>query len=189
MIGGTARLLAFALPLCLDTFAISASVGVAGLPAAKRVRLSLVFVLFEGGMPLIGVLVGGPISTLAGRWADYAAAALLIGLGAWTLWERSDEEEGRAGRLAAAGGLALIGLGLSVSIDELAIGFSLGLLHLPVAGAVVLIAVEALVASQAGFLLGARIGERVREGAERLAGVALVVLGLLLAGLRLAGIG
>lgn len=189
MIGDLLRLLAFALPLCLDTFAISASVGVSGLSVARRIRLSLVFVLFEGGMPLIGILAGGPVSELIGRWADYGAAALLVGLGAWMIWEDSDEEEGRAGRLAGAGGLALIGLGLSVSIDELAIGFSLGLLRLPVAAAVLLIALEALIASQVGFLLGARIGERVREGAEKLAGTALIVLGLILAGLRLLGVG
>jgi putative Mn2+ efflux pump MntP len=41
------------------------------------------------------------------------------------------------------------------------------------------------VAAQLGLRLGARLGERIREGSERLAGVALVVLGLALLAARL----
>ena len=36
---------------------------------------------------------------------------------------------------------------------------------------------QTLVAVQLGLYLGARIGERIRAGAERLAGVALIALG------------
>ena len=74
----------------------------------------------------------------------------------------------------------LIAVGLTVSLDELAIGFALGLARVPIVPALVLIAAQALV-SQVGFSLGHRIGDRLREGAERLAGVALIAIaGLLL---------
>ena len=75
----------------------------------------------------------------------------------------------------------MVGLGLSISIDELAIGFSLGLAHLPVAQVVAVIAVQAFIAVQVGLALGSRIGERWREGAERLAAIALIGLGIYLA--------
>ena len=48
-----------------------------------------------------------------------------------------------------------------------------------------LIGAQAFLLTQLGLRLGARIGEGIREGAERLAGVALAGLGLVLLGERL----
>jgi putative Mn2+ efflux pump MntP len=48
------RLAALILPLALDTFAVSAAIGVAGIDKRQRLRLSLVFAAFEGLMPLVG---------------------------------------------------------------------------------------------------------------------------------------
>ena len=50
---------------------------------------------------------------------------------------------------------------------------------------VVLIGIQTFVVTQLGLRLGQRIGERIRQGAERLAGVALTLLGLVLAGEKL----
>jgi manganese efflux pump family protein len=66
---------------------------------------------------------------------------------------------------------------LGLSLDELAIGFSLGLVRLPVVPVIIAIAVQALLASQLGLALGHRISERFRERAEQLAAVALIGLG------------
>ena len=76
-------------------------------------------------------------------------------------------------------------LGLSVSLDELAIGFTMGLLRVPAVLVVALIALQAFLVSQLGFALGAIVGERVREGAERLAGGLLILLALFLLVTRL----
>jgi putative Mn2+ efflux pump MntP len=101
------------------------------------------------------------------------------------LFERDDEETRVAG-MATAHGTALLLLGLSVSLDELAIGFTLGLLRLPIVPVVVLIGVQAFALTLLGLRLGARLGESIREGAERLAGVALTLLALVLLGEKLA---
>lgn len=87
-----------------------------------------------------------------------------------------DEDE-KASRLTTSRGLALIGLGISISLDELAIGFTIGLAHLPVTVVIVAIALQAFLAAQLGLAIGTRIGERWRERAEQTAGIALVVLG------------
>ena len=71
-------------------------------------------------------------------------------------------------------------LGLSISVDALAIGFTLGLLRLPVGLVIAVIAVPTFVVTQLGLRLGDRISARLREGAERLAGVALPGLGIAL---------
>jgi len=74
-----------------------------------------------------------------------------------------------------------------VSLDELAIGFSVGLLGSSIGVAVVLIALQAFIVPQMGVRLGSKVGEEIREGAERLAGLALVVLGAFIVGARLIG--
>jgi putative Mn2+ efflux pump MntP len=181
------KLLAFVLPLGLDTFAVAAAVGVAGNPGIRaRMRISLLFVVFEAGMPLIGLALGAPLGHAIGNTADYVAAAAVVAVGAWILLgPDGDGEEQRAARLARSHGLPLLGLGISISLDELAIGFSLGLAHLPVVTVIAAIALQTLLAVQLGVYVGARVGERVREGAERLAGVALIALGVYLMAERL----
>jgi putative Mn2+ efflux pump MntP len=97
------------------------------------------------------------------------------------LWPKRDEgEDERLGLLGRTRGLAAIGLGISISTDELAIGFTIGLLRFSILLILVLIGIQTFVATQLGIRLGARLGERIREGAERLAGVALAALGLFL---------
>src|SRR5262249_16624831 len=95
----------------------------------------------------------------------------------------SSTEEPSLAELQGRGPFAVIALGFSISLDELAIGFTLGLLRLPVAPVIVLIAAQAFVVTQFGMRLGDRVGERIRERAERLTGAALALLaaGLLIA--------
>ena len=175
------KLLAFVLPLGLDSFAVAAAIGaIRATTLAERVRVSLIFVIFEGGMPLIGLGLGSALARGIGQVANYAAAAAVIAIGAWMLLAGEKDEEERAGRVLSSTGLALIALGLSISLDELAIGFSIGLARLPVAAVIVAIALQALVAAQLGLAVGARIGERWRERAGQIAGVALIVLGVYL---------
>jgi manganese efflux pump family protein len=179
------KLLAFVLPLALDSFAVAAAIGAAGaITAWQRLRISLVFMAFEGGMPLAGLGLGSALAYGTGRIADYLAAAAVIGIGLWMLL--SGEEEGKAARITTSRGLALLGLGVSISLDELAIGFSIGLTRLPVVIVIIAIAVQAFLAAQLGLATGARIAERWRERAERLAGIALILLGVYLTAERLA---
>jgi putative Mn2+ efflux pump MntP len=67
----------------------------------------------------------------------------MVSLGIYMVLGKGGQEEERAMRLVDGRGLAMIGLGISVSLDELTIGFSLGLVHVPVAPAVILIAAQA----------------------------------------------
>lgn len=171
-----ARTIALILPLCLDTFAIAAAIGMTRPTGAQRLRFGLLFAAFEGGMPVIGLLVGAGLGRAIGGWSEYVAIAALAGLGLYMLFGRDDDEE-RAQKLVTSSGTAVIVLGLSVSLDELAIGFSLGLLNVPIVPAIILIAAQAFVVSQIGFALGGRVGEATREGAERLAGAVLLAIG------------
>lgn len=171
------KLLLFVLPLGFDTFAVSSSLGVSGLPRAARLRVSLVLSSFEMVMPVVGLLLGHGLGTVVGGVADYAAVAALLGLGAYMLLSDEGAEEEKVALLARSRGWALLVLGLGISLDELAMGFTIGLLHLSLALAVLLTGIQAFLLAQAGLRLGARLGAAAREGAEKLAAVALLALG------------
>ncbi|GAA3435087.1 manganese efflux pump MntP family protein [Kutzneria kofuensis] len=177
-------LLGFVLPLGLDSFAVAAAVGAAGtLPARVRWRITALFVVFEAGMPLVGLALGAPVARAIGPVANY----VVVAVGLWMLLHDEDDEEEKAERLVTARGAALLGLGVSISLDELAIGFGLGLTHLPLLPVIVGIAAQAFIATQLGLWLGAHVAERFREAAERLAGIVLVVMGVVLAVEQLIG--
>jgi manganese efflux pump family protein len=82
------------LPLGLDTFAVSAAVGMTNPSRRDRLRLSALFPLFEGGTPAVGMLLGGPLGQALGAAADDLAIAVLVGFGAYTLLRPSDDEGG-----------------------------------------------------------------------------------------------
>jgi len=174
-----AKLILFVLPLGLDTFAVSAALGVAGLPRRQRLKVSLLLSGFEMAMPLVGLLLGNALGGAIGRAADYVAAAALFALGAWMLLDRGEDETGKVSALVANSGVALLALGVSISLDELAMGFTMGLLRLSVWLAIMLIGAQAFVAAQLGLRLGARLGTWGREAPERVAGLALIGLGVL----------
>jgi putative Mn2+ efflux pump MntP len=169
-----AKLVALVVPLGLDTFAVCCALGIAGIQTARRNRVSLLMVAFEAGMPLIGVAIGAPLGRAIGQAADYIAIAVLVLFGAYTLFADDDDE--RSARLLEARGWRVLALGVSISLDELAVGFSLGLLRLPVVIVIIAIAVQTLVVTQLGMRFGSRLGEHVRERAETLAGAVLLVL-------------
>src|ERR1700737_327683 len=165
-------LIGLVVPLGLDTFAIAAALGISGLTRRHRVRVTVLFTAFEMGMPVVGIVLGAVAGNVVGKAADYLAIVILIGLGIFMLWPRPDEhhESERVGLLARTRGLAAIGLGISISIDELAIGFTLGLLRFSVLLVIALIGLQTLIVTQAGLRLGSRIGEAVRERAEKRGG-------------------
>jgi putative Mn2+ efflux pump MntP len=175
-----AKLVALVLPLGLDTFAVAAALGTIGVSASNRLRISLLFTAFEAGMPLIGLALGAPLGQAIGEAADYVAIGVLLAFGVYTLLAADHRERETLVRLTQTGGIGAIFLGVSISLDELAIGFTLGLLGVPAGLVIVLIALQAFIVTQLGLRLGDRLSERLREGAERLAGVALTGLGIVL---------
>jgi len=174
------KLVGLVLPLGLDTFAVAAALGIAGSNPRDRTRITATFITFEMGMPIVGFLAGTLVGRTLGTVADYLAVAILMALGIYMLVAHDEGEEARLRLLSRIHGLAVLGLGISVSIDELAIGFTIGLLRLPIVLVITLIGIQTLLVTQLGLRLGRRLGEQIREGAERAAGVALAVLGLVL---------
>ena len=131
-------------------------------------------------MPLIGLGIGAPLGNAIGKTADYVAIGVLLAFGLYTLVSSEECEPRTLSRLAQLRGPSALLLGLSISIDELAIGFTLGLLRVPIGLVIALIAAQAFAVTQLGLRLGHRLSEHLREAAERLAGVALTSLAVVL---------
>ncbi len=150
--------------------------------------MRLVFTAFEAGMPIVGLLIGRAAGSFLGVWAGYGGIAFIFLAGVLLLrpGQGEKDETQRLKLLAHARGLAILDLGLSISVDELTIGLSAGLLGLSILLTVVWIGVQAFVAAQIGLRLGNRVGEEFRERAEWVAGVALIFVAVALLTLRLA---
>ena len=174
------KLVLFVLPLGLDTFAVAAALGMRGLPARQRFRVSLLMSGFEMAMPVVGLLVGRALGRVVGGAADYFAIGVLALLGVWMLLHEDGDEVDRVAEVTSGHVFGLLALGLSISLDELAIGFTIGLVHLSLWLAVVLIGLQAFVFAQVGLRLGARLSVTLRERAEQLAGLALLGLAVLI---------
>ncbi len=168
--------------LGLDTLAVSLGLGLSGLPRSRWARVGLTFALFEGLMPIVGLLIGQRLGTFFGEVAEYIAAAILIVIGALEIKEAFTDDDDEPNTLATTGEKQrpLVLVGLSVSLDELAVGFALGVLHVPLGPALAYIAVQAFVLTFVGLAIGQRLGRRFGERAELAAGIVLTLLGVAL---------
>jgi hypothetical protein len=102
-------------------------------------------------MPLIGLALGAPLRHAIGATADYIAIGVLLAFGLYMLLGSEDDEQARLDRLTQMHGASALPLGISISLDELAIGFTLGLLRLPAGLVIVLIALQAFILTQLGY--------------------------------------
>jgi manganese efflux pump family protein len=189
---------AVALAVGLDNFAAAIAIGLAGVDARTRLRVGLVFGVFEAGMPIIGLLIGAQAATALGHASRWLAAGLLIAIGAYALlqavrggrpapqWQESPSAvrptAERAGRPPGAGGLGRLTLaGLALSVDNLAAGFALGSYHASVVAGAATIGAVSVALALLGLELGARLGARAGERGGQLAGLILIALGVAIA--------
>ncbi len=182
------KVVAFVLSLGIDTLVVSTSLG--ARQRSGLVRTALAFATAEAVMPLLGVLVGRGAGRLVGVWAGLAGGVLLCLLAVWMIFleheadddDDLDEGEGRAedpgARRAGPAGWALLTAALSVSIDELAAGFSIGMVGVPAFLTVALVACQSFVFTLVGLRFGQRLRPLLGERAERVAGAVLGLLGL-----------
>jgi putative Mn2+ efflux pump MntP len=185
----TLTIVGLILPLTIDTFVLGTALGAAGIAKQERLRTSLILTAFEAGMPLVGFLGGAAVGAAVGGWANYLAAAVLalIGLLMLRSGDGDEDDEQKVRLLETARGWSVVVLGVGISVDELAVGFGVGLLQLPLVLLMMLIAVQAFIAAQLGMRLGSRLAENARQAAGRIAGLLLMLAALLVVAEHIAG--
>jgi manganese efflux pump family protein len=174
-----------AVSLGLSNFAASVGIGVSGVDARARLRVGVIFGLFETGMPILGLLLGRGLATALGHAAHWIGAALLIAAGGYSVIQALRSPASHDGQAPAApagrrtGRLLLTGAALSV--DNLAVGFALGTFHVNLVLAAIVIGVVSVAMSLIGLELGDRIGAKIGERGELLGGLVLIGIGIALA--------
>ena len=176
-------LLLVAVSLGLSNFAAAIGIGVAGVDAGTRLRVGLIFGLFETGMPLLGLLLGRGLAHALGHAAHWTGAALLIATGGYAVVQaiRGRAEERREPAVAGRRTGQLVVTGIALSIDNLAVGFALGTYHVGLAVAAITIGVVSVTMSLLGLELGDRLGTRTGEWGELLGGLVLIAVGVAVA--------
>jgi putative Mn2+ efflux pump MntP len=165
----------------LSNFAGSIGIGLSGVDGRTRLRVGIAFGLFEGMMPIIGLLIGRAVAGSIGSYGRYIGAGLLVLTGFYTIWQSirtgKVEREEEHGILDTR---QLVLLGVALSLDNLVVGFALGVYHIPIVLAAVTMAVVSVALSLVGLELGSRLGSRVGEYSEMAGGAVLVLVGVAL---------
>ena len=207
--GGVLALFLVAASLGMSNLAASIAIGVSGVDARTRLRVGLVFGLFESGMPVLGLLIGEQAAASLGHAARWIGAGLLIAVGLYTLVSATRTgstqahahggpgsagakgttepimggtgSTGQPPQVRSPGLIRLLVSGLALSVDNLVVGFALGTYHTSIAVGVIVIGVVSVGMSLLGLELGVGIGRWAGRRGEQLAGLTLISVGIAIA--------
>jgi manganese efflux pump family protein len=169
------KMIVLVLSLGIDTLLISTSLG--ALKTKGKIKIAIVFACVEALMPLIGLFFGKGAGGIVGNGASLIGGILLLGVAVWLLfYDNEDEEEKKLERNLV--GWTLIMTAISISLDELAVGFSIGLVGVPIALTIFLISLQAFVFTFLGLTFGSKLRPFLGEWSEKVAGVVLGLLGI-----------
>jgi manganese efflux pump family protein len=158
----------------LDNLQVGAGLGLVRMSAARRWAFAAAFAFCETVMPLVGLALGQALRARAGAWADGIGIAVLAlcGLLIVVLALRGEESE----ESLAGSRLALAGLPLSLSLDNLAAGVGLGSLGWPVLASALILGLVSGSLCALGLFAGAWLRKWVPKRAELWSGVYLLAL-------------
>lgn len=172
-------IIAIALGLSFDTFAVSLSYGVIknGIVFRQATRVAMVLALFQGGLTIAGYFLGSIISGSMKAIDHWVALFLLAFLGIKMIIEglkKTKEDE----KKDFSGIAVLLTLALGTSIDAFAVGISFAILDVKIWEAGVLISAVTFLASMTAIRIGKSAGERLGNKVEIFGGLILIAIGL-----------
>lgn len=168
-------LILMAIALGMDAFSVGLGMGMLSLRLKQIFIIGLTVGLFHVWMPLIGMIAGRFLSEQFGTLSTYAGGILLILLGGQMLFSLFKEEEFRSLEPVGSG---LLLFSLSVSLDSLSVGLSLGIFGAKTAIAILLFGISATVLTWLGLILGRKIKGWLGKYSEALGGCILIGFGL-----------
>jgi putative Mn2+ efflux pump MntP len=180
----TPTVLIIAVGLAMDAFAVSVTYG---LSFRRRrhgdaFKIAAAFGLFQAGMPVLGWLAGLTLRAWFEAFDHWIALGLLCFIGGKMIRDgwRGDPDEDPEPLSHSPGTLLL--LALATSIDALAVGLALSVLHVSIGEPVLVIGVVTFVLSYAGIVLGHELTAWLRRHGRRAiqtaGGLILIGIGL-----------
>jgi len=170
--------LIIAVSLAMDCFAVSLGIGCSLPSCDKRAvfRLSFHFGFFQGGMTLLGWLVGNTILPYIENFDHWIAFLLLAWIGIRMIREGlSKETETVTGNPTRGGTLIL--LSIATSIDALGVGLSLSILQTNIAFSSIMIGFVSFLFTIIGLRFGNRLNNKFGKKIEILGGLVLLIIG------------
>lgn len=161
----------------LDNFAAATALGVSGVDRKLRLRVALIFGIFEGATPVVGLSIGRSVAHGLGSTAKPVAGTLLGMAGAYAIvTELLGDRDGA--KTPARNFRHLVLIGGALSIDNLVIGFALGAYHVDIWIAAVTIAAVSVALSLLGLEIGGQLGARLGRRSEFVGGGVLDLVGV-----------
>jgi putative Mn2+ efflux pump MntP len=169
----TLLLLGFA--LSLDSFRASLGLGALRLTRLRQLQIVIAFGVCDALAPLIGLLIGKSLLEFAGTWVAHLGPLLLCAYGVYVVYiaqRYAGREAGDADRWM------VLGLPLSLSLDNLVAGTTLGMIGFPLLISVTIIGVMSALLSFVGLMLGRTAVNLLSLRADLIGGVVLIVIAI-----------
>ncbi len=172
-------IVAVALGLSFDTFAVSLSYGVVRNKILfwQAARIALVLAIFQGGLTVAGYFLGSLISDLLKASDHWIALGLLSFLGIKMIIEgirRDDNSEVKDYSKL----LILITVAVSTSIDAFAVGVSFAILDIMIWVSGIIIGAVTFIASMTAIRIGKSAGSHLGQRVEIIGGIILMSIGI-----------
>lgn len=165
-------LLPIAFILGLDNFQSSIGLGTTKPSWLRIVQCALVFAVFDALAPMLGVWVGGYLGDYIGESAEYIGAAALAVYAIYLVVHALRTE--KAGEIDHP--LAILGLPVPLSIDNLLAGTGLGVMGYSAVTVAVVAGSVTLVMSLVGLTLGKLAASKIPVRTDLLGGVVMLIL-------------
>ncbi len=172
-------IIAVALGLSFDSFAVSLSYGVMQNKILFRqaARIAFVLALFQGGLTIAGFFLGSLLSGILKASDHWIALGLLSFLGIKMIMEGIRREENSEAKDYSKP-LLLVTVAVSTSIDAFAVGVSFALLDIMIWVSGLIIAFVTFISSMTAIRIGKSAGKHLGQRVEIIGGIILVVIGL-----------
>ena len=177
-----------AFALSMDAFAVSITKGITikNLKKSTAVKMALAFGLFQGGMPLLGWILGISFESYI-KSIDHWIAFILLGFIGFNMIKGffDDRKENNESELEISStsdkddlsNKEIIMLAIATSIDALAVGISFAFLSVDIVPAASIICIITFLVCAVGVFVGNKVGDIFNGYAELVGGIILILIG------------
>lgn len=176
------ELIILAITLSFDTFAVSIGGGISmpNMDIKRRGLIISFFSVFQASFLFLGWLVGGKFAQYITGWDHWIALIILCYLGFKMIKESlSKDEENQFNNELSVKKITI--LSIATSIDAIAVGISIAMIHLQSVKVIILTTITLLVTAIAalfGLVCGQKLGVKIGKRAELVGGIVLILIGL-----------
>ncbi|MBP1673937.1 MAG: hypothetical protein H6Q24_75 [Bacteroidetes bacterium] len=172
-------IVAVALGLSFDTFAVSLSYGMiqSKILFRQAVRVALVMAFFQAGLLVTGYFLGSLISDFM-KAADHWVALILLAVLGIRMITEGFKKKDKVQIKDYGNTMTLVSMAIGTSIDAFAIGISFALLSIRIWYSAVIIGAVTFMASMTAIRIGKSAGGRLGNKVEIIGGLILTAIGI-----------